>query len=235
MYYLTYSSDALSMFLYILGIGIMIGSLVLQASVNNTFRRYNGVRNRRGITGAQAAEMVLRKNGVYDCRIEMIQGQLTDHYDPRTNVIRLSEAVYNSASVAAVGVAAHEAGHAVQYATDYGPIRLRAKILPAAQLGTNLGWILIILGFAFSFLSLTYVGIVLFAATTLFHLVTLPVELNASRRALEAIGEPDMLDTDEKAGAKKVLSMAALTYVAALAASVVQLLRFIVSANNRRR
>ena len=235
MYYLSYSSDALSVFLYFLAIAIMIGSLVLQASVNNTFRRYNGVRNRRGITGAQAAEMVLRKNGVYNCRIEMVQGQLTDHYDPRTNVIRLSEAVYNSPSVAAVGVAAHEAGHAVQYATDYGPIKLRAKILPMAQLGTNFGWILAILGFALSFLSLVYIGIVLFAATTLFHLVTLPVELNASRRALEAIGEPDMLDADEKAGAKKVLTMAALTYVAALASSIVQLLRLIVSANNRRR
>ena len=235
MYYLTYASDALSMFLYMLGIGIMIGSLVLQVGVNSTFRRYNNVRNRRGITGAQAAEMVLRKNGVYDCRIEMIQGQLTDHYDPRANVIRLSEAVYKSASVAAVGVAAHEAGHAVQYANEYGPIRLRSKILPAAQLGTQFGWILVVLGFALSFLSLVYVGIVLFAATTLFHLVTLPVELNASRRALEAIGEPGMLEPDEKAGARKVLTMAALTYVAALAASVVQLLQFIVRANNRRR
>ena len=164
-----------------------------------------------------------------------IQFQFIHDFIHYPAVIRLSEAVYKSASVAAVGVAAHEAGHAVQYATDYGPIKLRAKILPLAQIGTNFGWILIILGFALSFLSLTYVGIALFAATTLFHLVTLPVELNASRRALEAIGEPGMLEPDEKAGARKVLTMAALTYVAALAASIVQLLRFIVSANNRRR
>ena len=223
------------MFLYILALAIMVASIVLQTKVSSTFRRYNAVRNRRGITGAQAAEMVLRKNGVYDCRIEMTKGELTDHFDPRTNVIRLSEAVYKSASVAAVGVAAHEAGHAVQYATDYGPIKLRAKILPAAQLGTNMGWVLAILGFAMSMMSLVYIGIVLFAATTLFHLITLPVELNASHRALQAIGEPDMLDAAEKAGAKKVLTMAAMTYVAALASSVVQLLRLIVSANNRRR
>ncbi len=221
------------MFLYGLAIAIMIASIALQVGVNNTFRRYNAVRNRRGITGEQAAEMVLRKNGVYGCRIEMTQGQLTDHYDPRTNVIRLSEAVYNSSSVAAVGVAAHEAGHAVQYATGYAPIKLRAKILPVAQLGTNMGWLLAILGFALSFSVLVYVGIVLFAATTAFHLITLPVELNASRRALQAIGEPDMLDTEEKAGARKVLTMAALTYVAALASSIVQLLRLIVRARRR--
>ncbi len=223
------------MALYSLAIIIMIASVALQVGVNRTFNRYNAVRNRRGITGAQAAQMVLHKNGVYDCRIEMTKGQLTDHYDPRTNVIRLSEAVYNSSSVAAVGVAAHEAGHAVQYATGYAPIKLRAAILPAAQLGTNMGWLLAILGFALSFSVLVYVGIVLFAATTAFHLITLPVELNASRRALQAIGEPDMLDAEEKTGARKVLTMAALTYVAALASSIVQLLRLIVRANNRRR
>lgn len=235
MYWMYYSSDALSMFLYALAIIIMIASVALQVGVNNTFNRYSKVLSRRGITGAQAAQMVLRKNGVYDCRIEQTAGQLTDHFDPRANVIRLSEAVYNSTSVAAVGVAAHEAGHAVQYATGYGPIKLRAAILPAAQLGTNMGWLLAILGFALSFSILVYIGIVLFAATTLFHLITLPVELNASRRALQAIGEPDMLDAEEKAGARKVLTMAAMTYVAALASSIVQLLRLIVRANNRRR
>lgn len=235
MYWLYYSSDSLDMFLYILAIIIMIASLALQAGVNSTFNRYSKVLSRRGITGAQAAQMVLRKNGVSDCRIEQTAGQLTDHYDPRVNTIRLSEAVYNSTSVAAVGVAAHEAGHAVQYARGYAPIKIRAAILPAAQLGTSMGWLLAILGFALSFSVLVYVGIVLFAATTLFHLITLPVELNASRRALEAIGEPDMLDADEKTGARKVLTMAAMTYVAALATSIVQLLRLIVRAKNRRR
>lgn len=223
------------MFLYGLAIVIAIASFAVQIGVKSTFNRYSGVRSRRGISGAQAAQMVLRKNGVYDCRIEKTAGQLTDHYDPRSNVIRLSEAVYDSASVAAVGVAAHEAGHAVQYATGYAPIKFRSAILPAMQLGTNLGWILVVLGFALSFLGLVYIGIVLFSATTLFHLVTLPVELNASHRALKAIGEPDMLDHDEKVGARKVLTMAALTYVAALAASIVQLLQLIVRASNRRR
>ena len=233
MYIYGYSSDTLSMFLYILAIVIMLVSIGLQIGVNNTFNRYSKVRCRRRITGAQAAEMVLRKNGVYNCRIEMVAGKLTDHYDPRANVIRLSEAVYNSDSVAAVGVAAHEAGHAVQHATAYGPIKIREKILPAAQFGSNFGWILAILGFALSALSLVYVGIVLFAATTLFHLVTLPVELNASYRALAAIGEPDMLDADEKKGARKVLTMAAMTYVAALASSVIQLLRMLAMARRR--
>ncbi len=233
MYWLYYSSGTLDMFLYILAVIIMIASIALQAGVNNTFNRYNKVLSRRGITGAQAAQMVLSKNDVSDCRIERTAGQLTDHYDPRVNTIRLSEAVYNSSSVAAVGVAAHEAGHAVQYAKGYAPIKLRAAILPVAQLGTSMGWILAILGFAMSFSVLIYAGIILFAATTAFHLITLPVELDASRRALQAIGEPDMLDADEKAGARKVLTMAAMTYVAALASSVVQLLRLIARARRR--
>ena len=150
-------------------------------------------------------------------------------------MIRLSKAVYDSSSVAAVGVAAHEAGHAVQYATAYVPIKLRAAILPAAQLGTNASWWLAILGIVFSFYPLVYAGVLLFMATTVFHLITLPVELNASRRALQAIGEPDMLNRDEKAGARKVLTMAALTYVAALAMSIVQLLMFIARFSSRNR
>ncbi len=227
-------TDTVSLVLYALAIIIAIASIALQAGVSNTFKKYSSVLSYRGITGAQAAEMVLRQNGVSVCRIERIEGHLTDHFDPRSNVIRLSKAVYDSTSVAAVGVAAHEAGHAVQYATNYIPIKLRAAILPAAQIGTNMGWILAILGFAFSFQPLVYVGIVLFSATTLFHLITLPVELNASRRALQAVGQPGMLSEDEKAGARKVLTMAAMTYVAALAASVVQLLRLIANANRRR-
>ena len=233
MYYIHVSSDPLSLFLYGLAIVIFILSLVIQISVKTTFNRYNQVKNSRGITGARAAEAVLRKNGVYDCRVEMISGELTDHYDPQANVIRLSEAVYNSASVAAVGVAAHEAGHAVQYATEYGPIRIRTKLVPAVQFASRFSWILILLGFLLDFFLLGSVGVALFAVTTLFYLITLPVELDASRRALAAIGEPDMLDADEKAGAKKVLTMAALTYVAALAASIVSLLRLILSVSRR--
>ncbi len=221
-------------FLYILGIVIFFASIVIQARVTSTFNKYSKVLNFRGITGAKAAEMVLKKHGV-QCQIVQTAGHLTDHYDPRANVIRLSEKVYGSSSVAAVGVAAHEAGHAVQHATGYTPIKIRSAVLPAANLGSNMGWMLAIFGFAFSFLPLVYIGIVLFSATTLFHLVTLPVELNASRRALKAIGEDGILDPQEKAGARKVLTMAALTYVAALASSIVQLLQLIVRANRRRR
>ena len=230
----TIPTDSVSLALYLLAIIIMIASIALQAGVSGTFNKYNKVLSRRGITGAQAAQMVLRKNGVDDCQITRTPGQLTDHFDPRTNVIRLSEAVYDSTSVAAVGVAAHEAGHAVQYAKGYLPIKLRASVLPVAQFGSSMGWILAILGLVFSFTPILYIGIALFSATTLFHLITLPVELNASRRALQAIGEPDMLAPDEKSGARKVLTMAAMTYVAALASSVVNLLRLITMANRRR-
>ncbi|MBE6763933.1 MAG: zinc metallopeptidase [Ruminococcaceae bacterium] len=231
--YISVASDPLSLFLYGLAIVIFIASIVIQASVKSTFNRYNGVKNRRNITGAQAAQAVLHKNGVYDCRVEMISGELTDHYDPQANVIRLSEAVYKSASVAAVGVAAHEAGHAVQYATEYGPIRIRGQILPVVQFASRFSWILIFLGFLLDIFLLGSVGVALFAVTTLFYLITLPIELDASRRALAAIGEPDMLDADEKVGAKKVLTTAALTYVAALAASIVSLLRLIVNVSRR--
>lgn len=231
--YISVASDPLSLLLYGLAIVIFIVSIVIQVSLKSTFNRYNGVKNRRGITGAQAAQAVLHKNGVYDCRVEMISGELTDHYDPQTNVIRLSEAVYKSASVAAVGVAAHEAGHAVQYATEYGPIKIRGQILPAVQFASRFSWILIFLGFLLDIFLLGSIGVALFAVTTLFYLITLPIELDASRRALAAIGEPDMLDADEKVGAKKVLTTAALTYVAALAASIVSLLRLIVNVSRR--
>ncbi len=235
VFYLNFSSDPLTTMLTWVALAVMVAAFVVQSRVNSTFHRYNQVLSRRRITGAEAAEMVLRKNGVYDCRIETTPGELTDHYDPRANVIRLSKTVYQSTSVAAIGVAAHEAGHAVQYATGYTPIKVRAKILPIAQLGSNMGIWLALLGFALSFLGLVYIGIALFSFTTLFSLLTLPLEFNASRRALQAIGEPDMLDEDEKDGARKVLTMAALTYVVSFVSSLVHLLRLLSMANSRRR
>ena len=206
---------------------VLLITIYAQAKVSSNFKRYSQVTNRRYLTGAQAAEAVLRRHGIYDVRIERVSGNLTDHYDPRTNVIRLSQSVYDSPTIAAVGVAAHEAGHAVQYAVGYGPIRLRSALIPVTQIGSQFGVVLLFLGILLSFEPLFLAGIVLFGATTVFQLVTLPVEYNASHRAIETIESAHLLDDEELVGAKKVLSAAALTYVAALLTSVVQLLRFI--------
>lgn len=197
------------------------------ANVNSTFRRYSTQYSRRGITGAQAARRVLDANGLTAVRIEHISGNLTDHYDPRDNSISLSENVYNSTSIAAVGVAAHEAGHAVQYAENYGPVRLRTAIIPATRIGSSLSFILLLVGLVLYNQSLFFIGIVLFSFTTLFQLVTLPVEFNASARAIATIDGAGLLDEDELPGAKKVLRAAALTYVAALLMSLLQLMRFV--------
>ena len=206
---------------------VLLITIYAQAKVSPNFNKYSRITNRRYLTGAQAAEAVLRQHGIYDVRIERVAGKLTDHYDPRTNVIRLSSSVYDSPTIAAVGVAAHEAGHAVQYAVGYGPIRLRSALIPVTQVGSQFGIVLLFLGIILSFEPLFLVGIVLFGATTVFQLVTLPVEYNASHRAIETIESGHLLDDEELVGAKKVLSAAALTYVAALLTSVVQLLRFI--------
>ena len=233
MYFYFYD-DPFSLAMYVLGIVLVIASIAVQAHVTSSFNKYSKVLGSRGITGAQAAQMVLEKNGVVGCMISRVGGKLTDHYDPRSNTISLSDEVYGSSSVAAVGVAAHEAGHAVQYAKMYGPIKFRMAILPAANFGSKLAIPLAIIGLVISFLPLIYAGIVLFAAVTLFQLVTLPVELDASRRAMAAINSPDMLSPEEAKGARRVLTAAALTYVAALASSIVQLLRLIAMANRRR-
>ena len=206
---------------------VLLITIYAQAKVSSNFNKYSRITNRRYLTGAQAAEAVLRQHGIYDVRIERVAGKLTDHYDPRTNVIRLSSSVYDSPTIAAVGVAAHEAGHAVQYAVGYGPIRLRSALIPVTQVGSQFGIGLLFLGIILSFEPLFLVGIVLFGATTVFQLVTLPVEYNASHRAIETIESGHLLDDEELVGAKRVLSAAALTYVAALLTSVVQLLRFI--------
>lgn len=219
----------------------LILSLWASARVNMTFKRYSRQFSSRGITGADAAQRVLRANGVGNVRIERIGGNLTDHYDPTTNVIRLSDDVYGSTSTAAIGVACHEAGHAVQYAQGYAPIKFRAAIIPVTNFGSKLAMPLILLGILFSSLGNTSeffinLGIACFGLSVLFQLVTLPVEFNASRRALAAIEQNNILTEEELNGARKTLRAAAMTYVAATAAALAQLLRLLVLfGNNRRR
>lgn len=219
----------------------VIFAMWASSSVNSTFNKYSKQYSSRGITGAQAAERVLRANGVTGVRIERVAGNLTDHYDPKTNVIRLSDNVYASTSTAAIGVACHEAGHAVQYAQNYGPIKLRAAIIPVTNIGSKLAMPLILIGLLLSFLGLVsfvfvYLGIACFGLSLVFQLVTLPVEYNASRRAMQTIESSEILTAEEQKGAKKTLSAAALTYVAATAVSLAQLLRLLlIFGGNRRR
>ena len=211
----------------------LILSLIAQAGVNSAYKKYSQVRSLRGMTGRDAAETILRSNGIYDVAIEPIKGNLTDHYDPKAHVIRLSEGVYASASIAAVGIAAHEAGHAVQHNVGYAPIKIRNAVLPAANLGSMLAFPLILIGLFLQMFFLMDLGVVFFGATTLFQLVTLPVEFNASSRALHAIDAGGVLGSDELKGAKSVLRAAAMTYVAALAVSFAQLLRFFMMTRRR--
>ena len=210
-------------------------ALLAQLNVSSTFNRYSRVASRRGLTGAQAAEEVLRAYGVYGVRVTRVSGKLTDHYDPRTNTIRLSDAVYGSTSIASVGVAAHEAGHAVQYAQEYGPIKVRGAIIPVCNFSSQISILLIILGFVMYSRPLFAVGVVLFAVATVFQVVTLPVEFDASRRAIRSLRETHLLDAQELQGTKKVLGAAAMTYVAALLVSIAQLLRYVLAFNSRRR
>ena len=231
-YYGFYGFD---MYYLVLVIPCVILAFWAQAKVKSTFGRYEQVLNVRGISGAQAAEAVLRQNGVTGVRIEWVAGKLNDHFDPRTNTIRLSSAVYSSTSVASVGVAAHEAGHAVQYAVGYFPIRLRAAIIPVTQFGSAAAFPLIILGLFMNSGIMIDIGILAFGLSTVFQLVTLPVEINASRRALAAIEEGGLLMPDEYPMAKKTLTAAAMTYVAALAVSLAQLLRLVLLFGGRGR
>ncbi len=215
----------------------LIFSLIAQLMVKGAFSKYSGVRNSRGYTGADAARAILDRNGLSYIRIEHINGELTDHYDPGANVIRLSDSVYNNDSVAAVGVAAHEAGHAVQYAEGYGPIKVRSAIIPITQFGSNLSTPLVILGIIFSSNVLITAGILLFCTVVLFQAITLPVEFNASGRALKVLREEHFLDDDEMKGAKGVLTAAALTYVAAMFSALASLARLLLirNRNNSRR
>ncbi len=214
-------------------IPVLLISLWAQIKVKSSFAKYS--KKSCTMSGMEAAQKVLLANGVTDVRIEAVSGNLTDHYDPKTNVIRLSESVCHTRSIAAVGVAAHEAGHAVQYATGYSPIRIRAAILPICQLGSNLSMPLLLLGLVFSFYPLVQLGILFFCATLLFQLITLPVEFNASRRAMQAIRDTGILsDAQDIKGARSVLSAAAMTYVASVIVSVLQLLRLLALAGRRR-
>ena len=215
-------------------------SLWASANVNSTFKRYSGQYSRRGLTGAQAAERVLRSNGVTNVRIERVSGNLTDHFDPRSNVIRLSDNVYGNTSTAAIGVACHEAGHAVQYAQDYAPIRIRSAVIPATNLGSKLAMPLILLGLLIGLKGdlsyfLVYLGIGCFGLSLVFQLVTLPVEFDASRRAMAAIAQSELLTEEEQRGARKTLTAAALTSVAATAVALSQLLRLLVLFGGRRK
>ena len=210
------------------------------SNVSPTFKKYSTQYSQRRLTGAEAALRVLQANGVHGVRIDRISGNLTDHYDPRTNVIRLSDNVYGSTSTAAIGVACHEAGHAVQYAQSYAPIKLRAAIIPVTNFGSKIAMPLILAGILFSAMgsfsdTLIYLGIASFGLSLVFQLVTLPVEFNASRRAMEAIEASNLLTEDEQRGARKTLKAAALTYVAATAVALAQLLRLIALFGNRRR
>lgn len=215
----------------------LIFSLIAQLMVKGAFSKYSGVRNSRGYTGADAARAILDRNGLSYIRIEHINGELTDHYDPSANVIRLSDSVYNNDSVAAVGVAAHEAGHAVQYAEGYGPIKVRSAIIPITQFGSNLSTPLVIFGIIFSSNVLITAGILLFCTVVLFQAITLPVEFNASGHALKVLREEHFLDDDEMKGAKSVLTAAALTYVAAMFSALASLARLLLirNRNNSRR
>lgn len=217
---------------------VIIGALLCifaQLRVSTTFNKYSKVRSRSGMTGAQAAQRILQLSGISDVRVEHISGKLTDHYDPSAKVLRLSDATYSSSSVAAIGVAAHECGHAVQHHNGYGPLRMRTALVPAANIGSRLGIPIIILGV---FLGMNQmfiqIGIWVFAIAVLFQIVTLPVEFNASGRALNMLESYGMLGNDETSGCRKVLSAAALTYVAAAASSILQLLRLILLFGNNR-
>lgn len=218
---------------YLILIPAILFSLWAQSQVKNTYARYS--KAFAGLTGEEAARMVLEMNGVTGVTIEPVAGELTDHFDPKTNTIRLSRGVYDVTSVAAVGVAAHEAGHAVQYAVGYSPIKIRTAIIPVTQIGSYLSWPLLLIGLLLGSDTLAMAGVLLFCAVVAFQLVTLPVEFNASNRALEALGASGYLKEEQLDGAGKVLRAAAMTYVAALAQAVSQLLRLLLIANRNRR
>lgn len=209
-------------------------ALFAQVRVKSAFSRYSKERCLSGLTGAETARRILAANGITDVRVEHVSGSLTDHFDPTQKVIRLSDQVYDTPTIAAVGVAAHEAGHAVQYAVNYFPIRVRSAVIPLTRIGSNLSWPLLMLGLIFNFQQLVWAGIILFGAVTVFQLVTLPVEFNASARAMRAIDDRGLLTTEELHGARRVLSAAAMTYVAALLVSLAQLLRLVLLFGRRR-
>ncbi len=220
---------------------VLVGAVICMAAsarVKSTFNRYSTVRSRSGLTGREAAEQILRRNGIYDVQVIHIPGNLTDHYNPSKKTLGLSDTVYNSSSVAAIGVAAHECGHAVQHATGYAPLSIRGALVPVANIGSTAAWPLIIIGLLLNgqmSAMLINLGILLFSAAVLFQIVTLPVEFNASGRAVKVLETSGMLYPEEVGSVKKVLGAAALTYVASAAAIILQLLRLIIIAGGKRR
>lgn len=220
---------------YVLIILALLISALVSAKMNATFSKYSKVRSYCGMTGAQAAQRILSSAGIYDVRIEHVSGKLTDHYDPSNKVLRLSDAVYGNTSIAAIGVAAHECGHAVQHARNYVPLSVRSAIVPVANFGSQLSWPLFLAGLIFSFRPLLMIGILLFCAALLFQIVTLPVEFNASARALRMLDETGIMGKQEIRGTKKVLRAAAMTYVAAVIGSLLQLLRLLILSGAFRR
>lgn len=221
---------------YLLVLAGAVLSMLASARVRSTYARYAGVQSRTGLTGEQAARRILNAQGIYDVSVQQVAGELTDHYDPSAKVLRLSSSVYGSTSVAALGVAAHECGHAVQHARAYAPLKIRTALVPAANLGASIAWPLLLFGLLISGRSsfLIQLGILLFSLSVLFQLVTLPVEFNASGRALKLLEETGILYRDEVGDVRNVLSAAALTYVAAAAASLLQLLRVVILFGGRR-
>lgn len=218
----------------VLVVPALLLSLYAQTKVKSTYAKYSRMGNRKGLTGAEIAKLILERNGLYDVRVEPIAGELTDHYDPRTKVVRLSQSVYGNNSVAAIGVAAHETGHAIQHSESYGPLVLRSTLVPAANIGSSLGFPLAIAGIFLGFGPLVTIGILLFTIAVAFYMITLPVEFNASSRAIRSLEDTGILDYDEIDPAKKVLSAAAMTYVASAAVALANLLRLLMLANRRR-
>lgn len=219
---------------------VLLGALIsflASMNVKNTYRRYSRVRNSRGLSAEQVAVMILNASGIHDVQIGQIGGDLTDHYSPNEKILRLSQTVFGSTSVAAIGVAAHECGHAIQHKEGYAPLKLRSASVPIANIGSKLSWPLILIGLLFGFMNLARIGVIFFVAVVFFQLITLPVEFDASRRALRVLNENHILEYDELGDARKVLTAAALTYVAALFSSILQLLRLIMltQGNGRRR
>lgn len=232
MYYPMYFD---STYLLVL-IGVVI-CLVASSRMKSTFHRYSGVRNHSGITGREAAEQILHRAGIYDVRVEHVSGELTDHYDPRGKVLRLSDATYSRTSVAALGVAAHECGHAIQHQVGYIPLQIRGALVPVANFGSTIAWPLIVMGMFISSRSagfLINLGILAFSLAVLFQIITLPVEFNASGRAIKILGETGLLYPDEVNATRKVLTAAALTYVAGAASAILQLLRILILTGGRR-
>lgn len=219
----------------ILVLPALLLAMVAQWSVQSTVRKYSQVGNREGMTGADAARLILSKNGIDDVNVTSVSGTLTDHYDPSSKTVRLSDGVFASRSLAAVAIAAHETGHAIQHARGYKPLVLRSLCYPVANIGSSLGMPMAIFGLMFSISFLVQLGIILFALAVFFYLITLPVEINASTRAIACIQEENILAPEELGGAKKVLTAAAMTYVASAAVAIANLLRLILLANNRRR